>query len=66
MIGLCGKEMRSPVIKYLQANKNGTLTFKMDVDIHMLFKMLALEKNTTATALLEEAVIRLLNENKKI
>jgi len=28
--------------------------------------MLALEKNTTATALLEEAVIRLLNENKKL
>jgi len=28
--------------------------------------LLAFEKNTTATALLEEAVIRLWNENKKL
>ncbi|PWU80817.1 MAG: hypothetical protein DLM72_10135 [Candidatus Nitrosopolaris wilkensis] len=43
-----------------------TFTFKFNTDIIRSLKMLALEKNTTATALLEEAVIRLLKENKKL
>jgi len=43
-----------------------TFTFKFNTDIIRSLKMLALERNTTATALLEEAVIRLLKENKKL
>lgn len=43
-----------------------TFTFKFNTDIIRSLKMLALEKNTTATALLEEAVIHLLKENKKL
>jgi hypothetical protein len=43
-----------------------TFTFKFNTDIIRALKMLALERNTTATALLEEAVIRLLKENKKL
>ncbi len=47
-------------------NIRRTFTFKFNPDIIRAIKMLALEKNTTATALLEEAVIRLLKENKKL
>ena len=43
-----------------------TFIFKMNVDIIRSLMMLALKKNMTATALLEEAVIRLLKENKKL
>ncbi len=46
--------------------KIGTFTCKLDIVMMKLLKMLALEMNTTTTALLEEAVIRLLKENKKL
>jgi hypothetical protein len=49
-----------------ESNSRKTFTFKFNPDTIKLLKMLALERNTTTTALLEEAVIRLLRENKKL
>jgi hypothetical protein len=58
------RESYAPMVEGMCDVKDNAIYHKPKFDFNLGLKMLALQKNTTATLLLEGASIRLLKENK--